>query len=261
MDVHAVVVDLDGTVYLGDEPLPGAVEALADLRDRGLDLVFVTNNPTKSREAYAETLQGYGIQARVEEVFSAGTATARHLAEQHGDDAVFLVGSQGLKAQLTAAGVLITDTPDTADVVVTSHDYEFDYDDLTQALWALKGADAFYGTDPDLVYPGKDGRPYPGSGAITGAVAGVARREPDRVLGKPSGPLVNLVMDTLGHPPRDVLVVGDGLDTDIEMGVRAGARTAFVLSGRGNREELEASSVTPDYVLDGLADVPDLLEH
>lgn len=260
MHVRGAVIDLDGTVYLGDEPLPGAVGALADLRERGLDLVFVTNNPTKTREAYVDVLREYGIKVDIEEVLSAGTVTARHLAENHGDDPVFLVGSEGLEAQLTAMGVTLTSDPDAADVVVTSHDYDFDYDDMTHALWALQDADAFYGSDPDLVYPGKGGRPYPGSGAITRAVAGVARREPDLILGKPSGPLVELAMETLGHPPDDVLVVGDGLDTDIEMGVRAGAWTAFVLSGRGTREELETASVEPDYVLERLADVPPMLD-
>lgn len=261
MNVQGVVIDLDGTVYLGDEPLPGAADALANIRNRGLDVVFVTNNPTKTREAYVETLLDYGIEVDIEEVLSAGTVTARHLQEYHPDDAVFLVGSDGLTEQLRAANVSLTDDPDAADVVVTSHDHEFDYDDMTHALWALADAEAFYGSDPDLIYPGKGGRPYPGSGAITRAVAGVARREPDRVLGKPSGPLVELAMETLGHPPDNVLVVGDGLDTDIEMGVRAGAWTAFVLSGRGTREDIETASVDPDFVLDGLRDVPDLLDR
>lgn len=261
MDIRGVVVDLDGTVYLGDDPVAGAADALADLRDRGLDVVFVTNNPTRTRESYVEMLDEFGIEARVDEVLSSGTVTARYLAEHHPGDAVFLVGSDGLREQLRTVDARLTHDPDAASVVVTSHDHRFDYDDMTRALWALEEADAFYGTDPDRVYPGKDGRPYPGSGAITRAVAGVARREPDRVLGKPSGPLVEAALDALGHPPEHVLVVGDGLDTDIEMGVRAGAWTAFVLSGRGSRADLAAASVDPDFVLDGLADVVDVLDR
>ena len=145
-------------------------------------------------------------------------------------------------------------------MVVTSHDHEFDYDDLTRALWALEDAVAFYGSDPDLVYPGRGGRPYPGSGAITGAVARVARREPDRVFGKPSEPAIRMVEEALGHPPERVLVVGDGLDTDVAMGEAGGFHTAFVLSGRGSREELAAAGSTPDHVLDSLADLPVLLD-
>lgn len=260
MEIRGVVVDLDGTVYLGDEPIPGSVRAIEQLRERGLDLLFVTNNPTRTREAYVDRLAGIGVEATAGEVLSAGTVTSRYVAEHHPEAPTLLVGSDGLREQLREAGVRLTDDPDAAEVVVTSHDYGFDYDDLTRALWALEGAAAFYGSDPDLVYPGGDGRPYPGSGAITGAVANVARREPDAVFGKPSEPAVRMIERALGHPPERLLVVGDGLDTDVAMGEAAGFHTAFVLSGRGSRTDLAGGGATPDHVIDRLADLPALLD-
>lgn len=261
MEYEGVVVDLDGTVYRGERVLDGAVTAVAELRERGLDVLFVTNNPTRSPAGYVERLAELGIDASEEEVLSAGAVTAAYLADRHAEDRTFLIGSDGLREQLRDSGVRLTEKHDTADVVVTSHHYGFDYRDMTEGMWALEDADAFYGTDPDLTYPDSDGRDYPGSGAITRAVAGVAEREPDRVLGKPSAAMVDLIADRLGCQPAACLVVGDGLDTDITMGERAGMTTGFVLTGRHDREDAESADVTPDYVVDSLGDLPDLLDR
>lgn len=259
MNVSGVVVDLDGTVYRGQELLSGAPEAIQELRNRGVGTLFVTNNATRDRASYVEHLAEFGIESTYEEILSAGTVTAEYLADRHAGDQVFLVGSTGLRDQLVAHDVRLTDDPDDADVVVTSHTYGFDYESMTQGLWALDTADAFYGTDPDLTYPEADGRRYPGSGAITRAVAGVAEREPDQVFGKPSGPMVELVSETLHCEPSECLIVGDGLDTDIAMGELAGMTTVLVLSGRTSRAAAESADVTPDHVVESLADVPALL--
>lgn len=259
MDVEGVVVDLDGTVYRGDEPVRGATEAVATLRERGLGVLFVTNNPTRSPAQYAERLAGFGIDAEPAEILPAGTVTAEYLAANHADDVVFTIGSSGLREQFHDAGVDPVEEPRGADVVVTSHTYGFDYEDLTAGLWALDDAHAFYGTDPDLVYPDSDGKRYPGSGAITRAVAGVAGMEPDLVLGKPSRVMVEQVTDRLHRPPTDCLIVGDGLDTDVALGNRAGMHTVLVRSGRTDPTDLDDGGPAPDHVVDSIADVPALL--
>ncbi|WP_255195929.1 HAD-IIA family hydrolase [Halorarius litoreus] len=260
MNVQGAVVDLDGTVYRGDEPIPGAVAAIETLRERGIGILFVTNNPTRSRAQYVDRLAEFGIDAAESEVLSAGTVTAEYLADRHATDDVFLVGSSGLRVQLQDHGIDPVSEPEAADVLITSHTYDFDYEALTEGLWALDSAEHFYGTDPDLVYPGGDGRRYPGSGAITRSVAAVAQREPDLVLGKPSGVMVELATAALHCQPSECLVVGDGLDTDVAFGARAGMYTALVLSGRTSRTEAETASPTPDFVVDSLADVPGLLD-
>ncbi|MDZ7745615.1 MAG: HAD-IIA family hydrolase [Halobacteriales archaeon] len=261
MDVDAVVIDLDGTVYLGDELLDGVSDAITTLRERGYDLLFVTNNPTRSPAGYVDRLADLGIDADESQILSAGTVTAEFLADRHAGDDVYVIGSDGLLTQLDNASVAVTDDPDRADVLVTSHCYDFEYDDLTQGLWALDdGETAFYGTDRDLTYPNNDGREYPGSGAITRAVAGVTEREPDRVLGKPSGVMIELIAERLTRPER-CCIVGDSLDTDIALGERAGMATVLVLSGRTDHIAIDDASVTPDHILDGLVDLPALLEE
>lgn len=271
MDIRGAVVDLDGTVYRGGRLLDGAREGVEALRARGIDCLFVTNNPTRSPEAYAERLGSLGLDVRPEQVCSAGSLTATYLAEHHATDDVFLIGSDGLREMVADADVRTTDDPDAADVVVTSHTYDFDYDDLTAGLWALAGADAFVATDPDLTYPGEDGRDRPGSGAITRAVGSVAQREPDTVLGKPSTETLDIVRDRLGHPLDRCLVVGDRPDTDVALGKRAGMTTVLVLSGTTTRADVDLDGETPrllgsvetdldpDFVVDGLGDVETVL--
>lgn len=259
MRYRGAVLDLDGTVYRGGELVPGAAAAVDRLRERGLALVFLSNNPTKTRADYVERLADLGIEAREGEILSSGTLTARYLAEHHADDRLFVVGSSGLREQLRAAGLATTDDPERAEVVVGSFYRGFDYDTLRESYYALRDGAPFVGTDPDVVVPVADGV-VPGSGAIIRSMAGIAARDPDRVLGKPSPEAAEMALDALGTQPEDTIVVGDRPGTDIALGERAGATTVLVLSGVTDRDGLVDSSVSPDYVLDSLADIETVLD-
>jgi 4-nitrophenyl phosphatase len=258
MDYRGAVVDLDGTVYRGETLIPGVPEAIEDLRDRGIALLFLTNNPTRTRESYAEHLGSMGLPVALDEVLSAGTVTTRYLTENHPMDQVFVIGSSGLREQFERAGIEMTDDPTLADVVVTSYDHRFDYEDLTEGLWALNHAETFIGTDPDRVYPNDDGHPLPGSGAITNAVAGCADREPDAVLGKPAPETVEIVLETIDHAPEDWLIVGDQPATDIAFGERAGMTTVLVRSGLSEQDG-ETTDPQPDYVIDTLSEIESII--
>jgi 4-nitrophenyl phosphatase len=259
MSYRGVVLDVDGTVVRGDEPLPGAAEGLDRLSTAGVRRLFVSNNPTKRPPAYAERLRRAGFDAHPDEILTAGTVTTDYLADRHSDDALFVVGEGALVEQLTDAGLTVVTDEMRADTVVVSIDRSFDYDRLCAALRACDDEDVtIVGTDPDMVIPAAKGD-VPGSGAIINAVAGVVGREPDVVLGKPSKPARRMIRDRLDCPPRDCLVVGDRLDTDIALGERAGMTTALVRTGVTDDRDLERSDVTPDYVLDSLADVETIL--
>ncbi|MFB6303808.1 MAG: HAD-IIA family hydrolase [Haloferacaceae archaeon] len=259
MSIRGAVLDVDGTVVRGDEPLPGAREGLAALDDAGVSRLFVSNNPTKPPAAYSDRLRTAGFDVEPREVVTSGTTTVAYLRDHHPDDRLFLVGERGLRSQLEAAGLSVTDDPAAADVVVASIDREFTYDRLREALRAVADRDvALVGTDPDAVIPAAD-TDLPGSGAIVRAVAAVAERDPDAVLGKPSPTARRIVRERLDLPPESCLVVGDRLDTDVALGERAGMRTALVLTGVTDESDLADADVTPDHVFDTLADVADLL--
>ncbi|ESP89170.1 HAD-IIA family hydrolase [Candidatus Halobonum tyrrellensis] len=256
--LRGAVLDVDGTVMRGGEPIPGAPEAVARLREAGLAVCFCTNNPTRAPAGYAEHLTAAGVDADTAEVITSGTATASYLREHHPTDDLFVVGEAGLLDQLDEAGLSVVADGDDADAVVVSIDRTFDYDDLCAAMWALGPDTPFVGTDPDLTIPTEE-RAVPGSGAIVNAVAGVAERDPDAVLGKPSAETRDLVSERLDAPAADCLVVGDRLDTDLALGASAGMTTVLVLTGVTSRADLEASDADPDYVLESVADIDRVL--
>ena len=259
MTYRGVVLEVDGTVVRGDDPIPGAAEGLDRLQAAGCRRLFVSNNPTKRPPAYADRLRRAGFDVAAEEIVTAGTVTTTYLADRHADDALFVVGEPALVEQLTDAGLTVVTDGTRADTVVLSIDRSFDYDRLCAAFRACDHRDVtLVGTDPDMVIPAAEGD-VPGSGAIINAVAGVVGRDPDVVLGKPSDPALRIVGDRLGVPPSECLVVGDRLDTDIALGDRAGMTTALVRTGVTDDDDVARSDVTPDYVLDSLAEVDRLL--
>lgn len=254
-------MDVDGTVVEGETALPAARDAVAALLDRGIRVVFCSNNPTKRPAAYAGKLERAGIPLPEEEpsgfVVTAGTATAAYLTDHHPDEPTYVFGESGLRDLLADAEVRLTDDPEAASVVVASVDYEFDYESMRTAIRAVDEETAFVGTDPDPVIPTGDG-PAPGSGAIVTAVAGVVGREPEAIPGKPAPTARDLVTDRLGVPPAATLVVGDRLDTDVALGEAAGAHTALVTTGVTDRAAVADSPHDPDHVIDSLAELDDV---
>ncbi|MFW5964371.1 MAG: HAD-IIA family hydrolase, partial [Natronomonas sp.] len=227
--------------------------------EAGIETLFFSNNPTKSRAAYADRLRDFGIDVDSEWILSAGTVTTRFLATEHDDDSVFLVGSEGLREQFEAAGIDLVADATRADVLVASYDREFDYGDMLAGYRALDAGATFYGTDPDLLVPHHDGM-IPGSGAVINAVGGVIEHDPERILGKPSAEAQRAALDVLDAAPERCLVVGDRLNTDIALGERAGMTTVLVRSGVSTDGDIEESDVRPDYVIDSLADLETVLD-
>ena len=259
MTVRGVLLDLDGTVYHDDNPLPGAPEAVDRLRERELSISFFSNNPLHGGQEYVERLQSLGIDARPGEACSSAVVTREYVDDHHAGDEVFVIGSASIRERIGRGRATVVGEPHDADVLLASWTDEFHYDDMIDALRALDAGTVYLGTDPDPTFPGPEGYPVPGTGAILRAITGVTEREPDRVLGKPSDVAIEAALDRLDHDPGDILVVGDRLETDILLGERAGMETALVMTGVTDDEKLAASDVKPDHVLDSLADVDSVL--
>ena len=259
MTLRAALIDIDGTVVRGDTLLPGAVDGVTILRKAGFDLLFLSNNPTKTSAGYAAHLRKLGLDVTDDEVLTSADATADHLARERPDERLFVIGSDPLLGLFEERDLTVVDDPDEADAVVASFDSGFDYADLTAALWAIDGGADLLGTDPDRSVPAAGGRLVPGSGAILRAVAAAAEREPDRVLGKPSQATVDLALSRLGVDATECLMIGDRLTTDIRMGERAGMVTVLVLTGVTDRADLDDAAVTPDHVLASLGKIDQVL--
>lgn len=259
MTLNGAIVDLDGTVYRGGTLLDGADEAIDQLRSAGISLLFFSNNPIKDGDTYVDHLSNLGIDARPGEACSAGDVTTRYLRENHDDDDVLVVGAAGLREQLTAADVALTTEPADVDVLLGSWTPSFDYEDMNAALQAVDEETTFLGTDPDRTFPRENGGVEPGSGAIINSLAATVGRGPDAILGKPSEAALQMALDRLGVTASECLVVGDRLSTDLAMGARAGMTTVLVLTGVTDRADVASSDIQPDYILDSLSDIDEVL--
>ncbi|SIR84212.1 4-nitrophenyl phosphatase [Haladaptatus litoreus] len=257
---RGAIVDMDGTLVRGGSLLPGANEGIRALRENGTDLLLFSNNPTQPPERYIERLAVHGISISKEQVLTSALVTAEFLEAEYGERDLFVVGETYLCDLLRERGFTVRDDPDAAELVVGSIDREFDYDELTRALWALEDGAPFVGTDPDVTIPASK-RLVPGSGAIINAIAGVAGREPEHILGKPAPEAGAAALGRLGVRAEDCLVVGDRLDTDIALGERIGATTVLVRSGVTTPDSLDENAVQPEYILDNVGQIRELLEN
>ena len=249
------VVDLDGTVYLGDEPLPGAVDTLARIRDAGSRLVFLTNNPLRSAASYAERLRRLGVRAEEREVVTPLAVLTGYLKEHHGGAAVLTVAEPLVDQTLAAAGIAVTTEPSAAEVVVVSFDRTFDYTKLLRAFRAVHRHGAvIVATNPDPFCPTSDGG-LPDCAAVLAAVEACTGARAEAVLGKPGPQMAAEVRARLGVPAAEATMVGDRILTDVAMSRAMGMTSILVLSGATTARDLAGSAVQPDFVIDGIADL------
>ena len=243
------LVDLDGVVWVGREPVPRSAEALAALLGAGKRLVFVTNNPARKPAHYAERLRGLGLDVSEEQIVTAGMVVAQMAAAAGGGS--FVIGAPALKEMVAAAGGLLLegDPAREADVVVVSGHRGFDYEELLTAKLALdRGAELIATShDPTMPMPGGE---WPGTGAVLAAVE-VASGRRARIGGKPERHLFEMAVERAGG--GRLAMVGDRLNSDVEGGRRAGLATILVLTGTTSRAEAEAALPPPDHVLEDLA--------
>lgn len=247
------LVDLDGVVWIGREPVPGAAEALKSLIDDGKEVVFVTNNPARPPSTYVERLREMGVPVPDGRVVTAGVVTAELAADAVGPGGrAFVIGAPGFKETVAEAGLelLEGEAARKADAVLVSGHRDFDYEELLTATLALQGDAALFATshDPTLPMPGGA---WPGTGAILAAVE-TASGETAEIGGKPERHLFERACALISGADR-VAMVGDRLASDIEGGHRAGLETVLVLSGASSRAEAEAADPRPDQTIEGLA--------
>lgn len=249
-----LIVDLDGVVWLGGDPIDGVAETLERLRDDGVRVLFLTNDPQHSRATQAQRLRKIGIPATADDVLTASAATATYLSghERFAGSRAFVVGSRPLHEELAAAGLQLVAAGDaeTADtVVVGGHDH-FDYAELRAAVKAVGAGAVLFATGRDPFTPTRTGR-EPATGAIVAAIE-TATGATATVVGKPEPHMFAVARQLLAGCTR-VVVVGDNLRTDIAGAKRAGLEAILVLSGASSSEDAEAADTQPDLILPSLA--------
>lgn len=248
------VFDLDGTIYLGDQLLPGAQDAVDKIRQAGRRAVFLTNKPLSTPEEYAGKLTRLGLPTNEADVVNSARVSARFLSRKRPGARIFVLGEAALIRELAEVGLRFAQNPEETDVVLVSLDRTLSYDKLHFAYHAAKAGAEVWATNPDLVCP-MPGDEIIDAGATIAAMEALLRRPIDGVIGKPSSIMIQTVVDVLGFPASECLMVGDRLETDIAMGKKAGMTTALVLTGVTDRKLLNGSDIRPDYVLENVGGV------
>ncbi|HYN90955.1 MAG TPA: HAD-IIA family hydrolase [Thermoleophilaceae bacterium] len=248
------ILDLDGCVWIGDQPTPGAVEAVEALREAGKEVAYATNDPRSGTEDYVARLWKIGLKASLRDVVTVGGAVQHLLAETRSGRTAFVVGTAALRRHVTDAGLRVlndTDLASRAEVVVVGGTEDLTYDDLRCASLAVRRGADFLATARDPTYPQPDGL-WPGTGAILAAVE-VASGRSAEIVGKPEPQLLLTALDRLGE--GRTLVVGDRVDTDLTAAAAAELDAALVLSGGTPREALNGFKPPPVAVTETLADL------
>jgi 4-nitrophenyl phosphatase len=248
------VLDMDGVLYRGDEPLPGLGAFVETARRRGVPFVFVTNNSMRTVAQYVAKLAEMGVTVAPDRIITSGSAVAEYLVEHYAPGTrVYVLGMPALEQVVVNAEtgfVLDTATPE---VVVSGSDFTLTYEKLKIATLAIRRGAAWVATNPDTTLPVEDGL-WPGAGAILAALRAATDAEP-LVVGKPEPVMMQLALRRMGLPASQAIMVGDRLDTDILGGIRAGMTTALVLTGVETPTTLAKQSIRPDYVFRDLAEL------
>ena len=230
--------DLDGTVYLGNELLPGSYELVTTLRELGRPTLFLTNNPTRDRQMYADKLERLGLPTPITHIVNPVVTMVDWLRGNATGARIFVIGEEPLIRAIRDAGFEITEQPDQIDIVVASYDRTFEYRKLQiafDALWQHRRA-RLVTTNPDAYCPVAGGRGEPDAAAIVAAIEACTGVRCELNVGKPDPVMLRTAVGILGVPAKDCLMVGDRLYTDIAMAVDAGIDSALVLTGDSTAE-------------------------
>ena len=238
------VFDLDGTIYLGDDLLPGAKRLIEKLRELGRKVVFLSNNPTKDPKMYAEKLRKLGLPTPENEIVNTVVTMTQWLLQNHPEAIVFPISEEPLKRSLREAGIKMSERAEEIEIVIASYDRGFEYRKLQiafDAIWFHKRA-RFVTTNPDPYCPLPGGRGEPDAAAIVAAIEACTGAKCEVNVGKPTPIMLETIMDMLGVETAGCVMTGDRLYTEIRMALDAGAPSAVVLTGETTAEILAAES-------------------
>jgi len=261
-EVKGYIFDLDGTLYLGEQSLPFAVETIQVIRKQGKHVLFISNKPLEPRQNYAAKLTHLGIPASADEVITSGYVLGYHLSQYFPGLAYYVVGEENLKAEMRSFGLKVLEEfyeqdgksviqPNGVDAVVIAFDRTLDYRKLNTAYQALRCGARFFATNPDKTCP-MPGGGIPDAGATLAALEYLTGRKVEMLAGKPARVMMEVAMQCLDLPPERCLVIGDRLETDVRMGIEAGMHAAVVLTGASSRKQAEEAMPAPDLILENL---------
>lgn len=248
------LIDLDGTIYRGNEPIQYAKEFIDYLYKNGRSFLMTTNCPENTPALLVEKLKKMGITVKEENIMTSGQVTINYLLKKTADPDVFLIGSEALKNEFLKSGIQLNGTH--PQYVVVGFDRSFDYEKMKTAVQLIRKGAEFISTNLDTSIPdGNDIIPH--TGALAAAIETATGVKPLN-MGKPGSFMLDEALSRLGCGKDECCIIGDRLDTDILFGASNGVETFLVLTGITRKEELEKSDVQPNRVF---ANLKELIEY
>lgn len=256
--IELFLLDMDGTFYLGDSLLPGALDFIETVRDQKRRFLFLTNNSSKGNKQYVAKLRRLGVNVELDDVFTSGEATAIFTKQRYGNARVFIIGTDSLAETFENYGHTVTKTD--PQVVILGYDTQINYEKLSLGcLFIRKGLD-YIATHPDINCPSPEG-PLPDAGSFIALIEKSTGRKPDFIVGKPNPLMLQMIVEKTGVKPEHIAMVGDRLYTDMEFAKRSGILSILVLSGETNSQDLAKVERKPDIVLQNIGELALLLKR
>lgn len=255
---RGLLIDLDGTIYLGKEKIPEAAKFIQQLKKQQIDFLFLTNNTTKTPAAVVENLkENHDIEVLPQQIYTPSLATVAYLQQLHGGSIagmhVYIIGEIGLFQALLAAGAVLDEQH--PDYVIVGLDYDVTYHKFELAVLAIQRGAKFIGTNADTNLPNERGL-VPGGGSLI-ALVECATHQRAQYIGKPEKIIVEGALTLLDIPAQSALIVGDNYQTDIQAGFNAGVDTLLVYTGVSTPKQVEQAGRRPTYETTSLAVWPD----
>lgn len=260
-NIRCFALDMDGTIYLGEQWIEGAQDFLHKIEESGRDYVFLTNNSSKNASVYVEKLHRMGLDVEEEKIITSGQATIYYLQQHFPGKKVFLLGNPLLQEEFRQAGILLEE--EHPDVVVTAFDTSLDYQKMCKVCDHVRAGLPYIATHPDYNCPTETGF-IPDAGAIHAFIHASAFRYPDRIIGKPNGDIIEYLTKRVNEKQKDIdrkqiAMVGDRLYTDIAAGRNNGLQSILVLSGEATMQDVSDSEVLPHLIFPSVKEIIPLL--
>lgn len=253
-NVKLFLFDMDGTLYLGDNLFSFTNELLSHIKQNGKRYMFMTNNSSKSVEAYIEKLARLGIKSSKGDFITSSQATAYYLKQNYPDKLLYVCGTKSLKDELIGEGFKITEDTEKTECIVMGFDTELTFKKLHDVSYMLCTKELPYiATNPDYVCPTEFGS-VPDCGSVCDMLYNVSGKRPV-VIGKPEALMPELAMEKTGYSKKETAVIGDRIYTDIKSGINAGTVSVLVMSGETTKEILDSSAEKPDIVLENAGEI------
>ncbi|MCM3720089.1 HAD-IIA family hydrolase [Fictibacillus phosphorivorans] len=246
-EIRGYIFDLDGTIYLGNQLVKEADNVIKNLQKEGKQILFLTNKTIETRQKYVEKLQGFHIKVTIDNILNPTVTLINYLKENHPGAKLYIIGEQIIKDEIGREPFPLAATPEETDIVIISWDRNFHYDHLNFAYQAIKKGALTIATNPDRTCPIENGE-VPDCAGMIGAIESVTGKKVDIHIGKPSTLTIKAALNILNLEPDECIMIGDRLETDIRMGIEAGMKTALVLTGVTQANEVPSSEWQPDYV-------------